>query len=121
MSRKGNLNQYYVRIFPEKSKEIDRAKTCYTYLVTATNKSCAIKQAGNLAFKKGIEARQITVFGMIIPKSEKRRQNMIADYIKERQEIISQKELAKTSSRSNKISTKLNLEQKISLQSKIII
>ena len=93
MSRKGNLNRYYVRIFPEKSKEIGKAKTCYTYLVNATNKSCAIKQAGNLAFKLGIEARQITVFGMIIPKSEKGRQKMVADYIKKVQEIKRQKEL----------------------------
>lgn len=86
MSRKGKLNKYYVRIYPEKPKEV--GKTCYTFLVVATSKSCAIKQAGNLAFKNGIEARQATVFGMIIPKSEKRKRKMIADYIKERQEYV---------------------------------
>jgi len=89
MSRKGSLNRYYVRIYPEKPKVAE--KTCYTWLVSATTKSSAIKQAGGLAFKFGIEARQISVFGLIIPKSQKRRQKMIDDYIKERQELSKRK------------------------------
>jgi hypothetical protein len=91
MSRKGKLNKYYVRIYPEKPEE--DGKTCYTWLITSTTKSSAIKRAGNLAFKLGIEVRQVTVFGMIIPKSEKRRQKMIDDYIKKRQEMIRLKKL----------------------------
>ena len=91
MSRKGKLNKYYVRIYPEKPKEV--GKTCYTTLVVATNKSCAIKQAGNLAFKNGIEARQITVFGWVIPKSKKRLKKLLDDYIEERQEFIKAKKL----------------------------
>lgn len=90
MSRKGSLNKYYVRIYPEKPKVI--GKTCYTYLVVATCKSGAIKQAGSLAFKLGIEARQITVFGMIVPKSKRRRKKMIDDYIKERQQLRNNKD-----------------------------
>ena len=96
MSRKGILNKYYVRIYPEKPEQ--DGKSCYTWLITSTTKSSAIKRAGNLAFKLGIEVRQVTVFGMIIPKSEKRRQKMIDDYIKERQEIVRLKELAKQNS-----------------------
>ena len=96
MSRKGVLNKYYVRIYPEKPKEV--GKTCYTFLVVATNKSCAIKQAGNLAFKNGIEARQVTVVGWVIPKSKKRLKKLLDDYVKERREIMRQKELSKQKS-----------------------
>ena len=91
MSRKGNLNRYYVRIYPEKPKVV--GKTCYTKIVVATNKSCAIKQAGNLAFKLGIEARQVTVFGYVFPKSKKRLRKLIDDYIEERQEMVRIREL----------------------------
>ncbi len=91
MSRKGNLNRYYVRVYPEKTKEI--GKTCYTFYVSATNKSYAIKQAGNLAFKLGIEARQISVCGLVIPKSRKRWKMMIDDYIKDRVEYLRLKKL----------------------------
>lgn len=91
MSRKGKLNSYYVRIYPEKPREI--GKTCYTFRVVATNKSCAIKQAGNLAFKNGIEARQVTVFGYVFPKSKTRLKKLVDDYVKERQEMVRVREL----------------------------
>ncbi len=98
MGRKGKLNKCYVRIYPGKPKEV--GKTCYTFLVVATNKSCAIKQAGNLAFKNGIEARQVTVVGWVIPKSRKRLRKMLDDYIEGRQEIIKAKQLKRLSKKS---------------------
>ena len=83
MSRKGQLNQYYIRIYPENPKLV--GKTCYTKKVVATNKSCAIKQGGDLAYKLGIEARQISVIGFVFPKSKYRLGKLIKDYIKEKQ------------------------------------
>jgi len=91
MSRKGQLNQYYIRIYPENPKIV--GKTCYTKKVVATNKSCAIKQGGDLAYKLGIEAKQITVIGFVFPKSKYRLGKMIKDYIKERQNEASPKYL----------------------------
>ena len=83
MSRKGQLNQYYIRIYPENPKLV--GKTCYTKKVVATNKSCAIKQGGELAYKLGIEARQISVIGFVFPKSKYHLGKLIKNYIKERQ------------------------------------
>ncbi len=97
MSRKGNLNKYHVRIYPEKPKKGE--KTCYTWLITATTKSSAIKCAGHLAFKWGIEVRQVTVYGMILPKSRRRWQKFIGDYIRERKKMVKLKELDKQTKR----------------------
>ncbi len=81
--RKGQLNRYYIRIYPENPRKHE--KTCYTRIIVATSKSFAIKRGGDLAYRLGIEARQISVVGVVLPKSKYRFGKLIKDYIEKRQ------------------------------------